>query len=279
MSSTTAQSSTLATTPPGSVGEASTSLVGVSLVVPMYNERECIELLIDSLERIQNALSERYELEVILVDDGSSDGTVERLRAAVADRSNYRFVEHERNRGIAAAIQTGIRAARHEVIVSTDCDGSYDAMLIGEMIPKLLEGFDLVTASPYHPLGRVENVPEWRLALSRLASRLYAAVCRRKLSCYTSCFRVYRRSAVAEIELENERFVGVAELLWKVLDRGGSVAEHPALLRSRVAGQSKMRVVRAASGHLRLIGKIALRRVSLAKRNYPDREGEAPAEP
>ncbi|HEX6961930.1 MAG TPA: hypothetical protein VF175_08695, partial [Lacipirellula sp.] len=50
-------------------------------------------------------------------------------------------------------------------------------------------------------------------------------------------------------------------LLWKVLDRGSRVAEHPAMLRSRVAGQSKMRVVRAASGHLRLIGKIALARL------------------
>jgi dolichol-phosphate mannosyltransferase len=266
MSSTTAQTERLATPPPSADDrDVATALVGVTLVVPMYNERECTELLFDSLERIQNSLADRYDLEILLVDDGSSDDTVEQLQAAIATRSSYRVIQHERNRGIAAAIQTGIRAARHEIVVSTDCDGSYDAMLIGEMIPLLEAGADLVTASPYHPLGRVENVPEWRLALSRTASRLYAAACRRKLSCYTSCFRVYRRGAVADIELENERFVGVAELLCKVLDRGGSVVEHPALLRSRVAGQSKMRVVRAACGHLRLIGKIALLRLITGK--------------
>jgi dolichol-phosphate mannosyltransferase len=139
-------------------------------------------------------------------------------------------------------------------------------MVIGDLVARLQPGVDLVTASPYHRDGRVENVPHWRLALSRLASRLYGLACRHRLSCYTSCFRVYRRSAIAPIELENERFVGVAELLWKVLDRGGVVVEHPALLRSRVAGQSKMRIVRATLGHLRLIGKIAVTRLR-PKRN------------
>jgi dolichol-phosphate mannosyltransferase len=243
-----------------------TALVGLSVVVPMFNERDCVEPLIASLERIEVALSQQYDLEFLLIDDGSTDETVALLRDALRGRSNYLIVEHERNRGIAAAIQTGIRAARHEVVVSTDCDGSYDPVLIAEMAPLLQPGVDLVTASPYHPLGRVENVPQWRLKLSRLASRLYALVCRRRLSCYTSCFRVYRRSAVAEIELENERFVGVAELLWKILDRGGRIVEHPALLRSRVAGQSKMRVVRATLGHLRLIARIALQRLRPSKK-------------
>jgi dolichol-phosphate mannosyltransferase len=99
-------------------------------------------------------------------------------------------------------------------------------------------------------------VPAWRLRLSRAASQMYAVLCRHKLSCYTSCFRVYRRDAVAPVELENERFVGVAELMWKVLERGGRVVEHPAMLRSRVAGQSKMRVLRASLGHLGLMVKI-----------------------
>src|SRR5688500_14942133 len=199
--------------PPGCERAAARpALLGVSVVVPMFNERECIELLITSLARIEAALADCYDLEFLLVDDGSSDDTAALLQAAVAHRPNYRVIRHPQNRGIAAAIQTGILAASHEIVVSSDCDGSYDAMLIAEMIPRLQPGVDLVTASPYHPQGGVENVPQWRLALSRTASQLYALACRRRLSCYTSCFRVYRRSAVADIRLENERFVGVAEL-------------------------------------------------------------------
>jgi cellulose synthase/poly-beta-1,6-N-acetylglucosamine synthase-like glycosyltransferase len=241
----------------------------VSVVTPLYNERECVDMLIASLDRFEQALSDQFELEFLLVDDGSTDDTAALLQSAIEGRGNYQIVRHERNRGIAAAIQTGIRAARHEIVVSTDCDGSYDPMLIGELVARLEPGVDLVTASPYHRDGRVENVPKWRLALSRLASRMYGAACRHKLSCYTSCFRVYRRSAIAPIELENERFVGVAELLWKVLDRGGKVVEHPALLRSRVAGQSKMRIVRATLGHLRLIGKIAGTRLRPKRNSNP----------
>lgn len=228
----------------------------VSVVVPMFNERECVASLMRSLAAVERELGEQYEFEFVLVDDGSSDETVELLNAAIAGRERYRVVEHGVNRGIAAAIGTGIRASSCEVVVSMDCDGSYDPLLMGELIPHLVAGVDLVTASPYHRAGGVENVPLWRLRLSRLASQLYGLACRHKLSCYTSCFRVYRRSAVVDIELENPGFVGVAELLCNVLQQGGGVVEHPALLRSRVAGHSKMRVVRASLGHLRLISRV-----------------------
>lgn len=232
------------------------STIAVSVVVPLFNERECVDSLVASLAKVENELGGRYEFEFLLVDDGSSDGTVALLQAAIGDRDGYRLMEHGKNRGIAAAIGTGIQAASHEVVVSMDCDGSYDPLLMGELIPHLIHGVDLVTASPYHRSGGVENVPLWRLRLSRLASQLYGMACRHKLSCYTSCFRVYRRSAVVDIALENQRFVGIAELLCKVLQQGGTVVEHPALLRSRIAGHSKMRVVRASLGHLRLISKV-----------------------
>jgi len=237
------------------------ALLGVSVVVPLFNERECTDLLTTSLLNLEQALSDRYDFEFILVDDGSTDETVARLRSAMVNRGNVRFVRHQRNRGIAAAIHTGIQAASHEVVVSIDCDGSYEPLLAAQLIPKLTPGVDLVTASPYHRAGLVENVPRWRLRLSQFASRMYAVVCRHKLSCYTSCFRVYRRSTIAPIILENERFVGVAELLWKVMDRGGKVVEHPVKLRARAAGHSKMRVLRAGLGHLRLILKIASARL------------------
>ena len=229
----------------------------VSVVVPLFNERECVSSLTASLAQVERELGERYDLEFVLVDDGSGDGTAALLKNAIGDDCRYRLIEHPQNRGIAAAIATGIAAASREVIVSLDCDGSYDPLLMGELIPLLTSEVDLVTASPYHHAGGVENVPLWRLRLSRLASQLYGLACRHKLTCYTSCFRVYRRSAVVDVKLDNERFVGVAELLCKVLQQGGRVVEHPARLRSRVAGHSKMRVVRASAGHLKLIAKIA----------------------
>jgi dolichol-phosphate mannosyltransferase len=248
----------------GRRSEQPVAVQAVTVVVPVYNERECTELLLNSLAQLETVLQRKFEFEFLLVDDGSTDGTADLLRQAIELRPNYRVIEHAQNRGIAAAIQTGIRAASNEIVVSIDCDGSYDPLLIAELVPQLATGVDVVTASPYHRAGAVVNVPAWRLRLSRLASQMYAVLCRHKLTCYTSCFRVYRRDAVASVELENERFVGVAELLWKVLERGGRVAEHPAMLRSRVAGHSKMRVVRASLGPLRLMAKIARSRLRRA---------------
>jgi dolichol-phosphate mannosyltransferase len=244
------------------VRDSDARLRGVSVIVPLFNERECVDSLVRTLSQLETLHAASYDCEFLLVNDGSTDDTAPLLRAAILGRANYRVIDHGANRGIAAAIQTGLQYAQHEIAASIDCDGSYDLALIAEMIPRLESGVDLVTASPYHPLGRVENVPPWRLRLSRSASRLYAIACGQPLACYTSCFRVYRRSAVADLSLENAGFVGVAELLCKVAARGGRVVEHPAVLRSRVAGQSKMRIMRTASSHLRLLGRLLVRRIS-----------------
>ena len=241
--------------------EAAQAPLGVSVVVPMYNEQECVGALLKRLGEVMRELVDRYDFEVVFVDDGSTDNTVELLQVAIAGREGYRIVRQRQNRGIGAAIQTGLRAAKHEIVASIDSDGSYDPALIAELAPMLRPGVDLVTASPYHSAGYVENVPGWRLAISRLASRLYGIVCGERLSCYTSCFRIYRRSTTAQIEVEHPGFVGVAELLCRVLENGGIVVEHPAVLRGRVAGHSKMRVVRASVGHFYLMGQIIARRM------------------
>ena len=235
--------------------------VGVSVVVPMFNERECVGALLKRLDEVTIEMANVYDFEFVLVDDGSTDGTVEELQTALAGRAGYRIVRHESNQGIGAAIQTGLRESRHEIVASMDSDGSYDPALIAELAPLLRPGVDLVTASPYHAEGHVENVPDWRLAISRMASRLYGIACGERLSCYTSCFRIYRRETTAPIEVENSGFVGVAELLCRVLENGGVVVEHPAVLRGRVAGHSKMRVVRASLGHFYLMGQIVARRM------------------
>ena len=74
-----------------------------------------------------------------------------------------------------------------------------------------------MTASPYHPDGEVKNVPGWRLLLSRGASALYRVALKQNLSTFTSCFRVYRRESVTDIAIENGNFLGIAELLGKLL--------------------------------------------------------------
>lgn len=239
-------------------------LTPVSVVVPCFNEEDVLPYLTRTLDRVAGALADRYDLRFILVDDGSTDRTWDALSATFASRTNFTLVRHEVNKGVSAAIMTGIRAADTEIVCSMDCDCTYDPLELGNMIPKLTPGVDLVTASPYHPLGAVRNVPAWRLVLSKGASWLYRRVLRQKLHTYTSCFRVYRKSAVAKLDVKNGRFLGVAELAGRLDLAGGVIVEHPATLEVRMLGRSKIKTVRTVIGHLGLMAKLMAARLRSA---------------
>ncbi len=162
---------------------------------------------------------------------------------------------------MAAAILTGIRHVDSEIVCSIDCDCTYDPHQLARADPACsTEGVDLVTASPYHPQGTVRNVPGWRLAMSRTLSLAYRQVLHHKLATYTSCFRVYRRGAVAGLSLQEGGFLGVIEMLGLLDLAGGSIVECPAALEVRLLGRSKMKIVRTVAGHLRVLARLALAR-------------------
>lgn len=233
----------------------------VSIVVPCFNEELALPYLANTLKSVESELEKEYKLHFIFVDDGSSDGTWSSLQKIFRAKSNCTFVRHMLNLGVSAAILTGIHHANTEIVCSIDCDCTYDPHELKNMIPCLTEGIDLVTASPYHPEGKVENVPTWRLALSRVASSLYRHVLRQNLYTYTSCFRVYRRRAVVHLQLRESGFLGVAEMLGRLDLRGSKVVEYPATLQVRLFGQSKMKVVRTIAGHLRLLVRLLAIRI------------------
>jgi polysaccharide deacetylase family protein (PEP-CTERM system associated) len=231
--------------------------VPVTVVVPCYNEELVLPYLANTLESVGAAMSHRYELRYVFVDDRSTDGTWASLQRLFGGRENATLVRHERNRGVAAAIMTGLRAATTEVVCSIDCDCTYDPHELARFIPLLDDGVDLVTASPYHPDGTVRNVPEWRLFLSRGLSGMYRLVLRHKLHTYTSCFRVYRRSAFAGLPLRHSGFLGIAEMLGRLDLGGGRIVECPATLEVRMLGRSKMKIARTIVGHLGLLARLA----------------------
>ncbi|MFO1077006.1 MAG: glycosyltransferase family 2 protein [Planctomycetota bacterium] len=233
------------------------------LIVPCKDEELGLSSLFGRLDALADEFAGAVALEFVFVDDGSTDTTWRLLQERAAARVDTRVCRHERNRGLAAAIATGMAVTDAELCASIDADLSYDP---AELLPmaRLLgsSGADVVTASPYHPAGRVVGVPPWRLLLSRGLSCCYRLLLRSGLRTWTSCCRVYRRPFVAGIELANPGFLGTAELLVRVLRRGGRVAEHPCTLGVRRFGASKMKIARTVGQHLRLLLRVALGRVS-----------------
>lgn len=233
----------------------------ITLVVPLFNEESNVGYLFRTLSAFRRSLARTYRLHLILVDDRSTDNTWEKLNEVFGREPDTMVVRHERNRGVAAAILTGIRAATTDIVCSIDCDCSYDPSDLARMLP-MIEGADMVTASPYHPDGKVMNVPSWRLFLSRSLSSMYSALLRERFYTYTSCCRVYRREAVSNIELTNEGFLGVAETLIELKRRGGRVVECPATLESRLLGESKMKVARTIGRHLGMLARLGMEQAS-----------------
>ncbi|MBC7187109.1 MAG: glycosyltransferase family 2 protein, partial [Calditrichaeota bacterium] len=233
----------------------------VTLVVPCYNEKSSLSYLAHALSDLERAAEGRYRFRYVFVDDASSDGTADELARMFGEREHCRVLRHPQNQGVAAAIQTGLKAATTEVVCSIDADCTYDPLDLLQMIPLLTDGVDVVVASPYHRQGAVFNVPRWRLLLSKHLSKGYHLVFHNKLATYSSCCRVYRRKAVAQLTLAHGNFIGIVELLAKVDRAGGRIVEFPTVLHSRLLGHSKMKVLHTIWGHMGLLTALALQRL------------------
>lgn len=244
----------------GYVFERPSTRAVLSVVIPCFNEQGVIESLVHRLRRLERSLSDRGTVEFVFVDDGSSDTTLEEIRAFSRVLTHVRVLEHQRNQGLAAAMMTGIRAASSELVGVLDADCTYDPSIMESMLTRMSDDVAAITASPYHQQGKVVAVPLWRLRISKAASSLYRLAFRQRLATYTSCCRIYRKSQVENIDLTRPGFVGVTELLWRLDRAGGKILEFPATLSSRVLGHSKLRVLRTVAQHFGFLSMAMLLR-------------------
>lgn len=229
----------------------------VSLIIPAYNESEGVDKTAAAVQQVVTFLREKHEVEIVFVNDGSKDDTEARLQAAFAGDSDARVVSHDRNRGLGAAIRTGFAHATGDVIITTDFDGTYSFSTIPQLLAKLLaENVDIVTASPYHPKGKVEGVPRYRLLFSYGASFLYRVLVRWDIYCWTALFRAYRRPVIDTVTFESDDFLAGTELLVKAIHAGYKVAEFPTTLHVRTFGQSSIRIARVTKAHLKFQARL-----------------------
>lgn len=230
----------------------------LSIVIPCYNEEEGLPHLAEQLLPTLTILSNDYTVEPIFVDDGSIDKTNQLLHQYFSLLPNVIIAQHERNKNVGAALKTGFSRASGELIVALDSDCTYPPSIIVPLV-KLIDGTaDIVTASPYHPQGKVNNVPWYRLFLSKSASRLYKLLLGSPIYTYTAMVRVYKREVIQEVKFEADHFLGVTELLVKAILQGYTVKELPTELNARKFGVSKMKMVplRVIGNHLGLMTMI-----------------------
>ena len=239
--------------------------IDLSIVVPCYNEALNVPKLAAELLPVATELADSQSVELVLVDDGSSDDTWQVLTSTFTEEAAgpvvVDFERHPVNRGLGAALRTGLSAAQGDVIVTTDSDGTYRFTEIPSLLSHLAADVDVVTASPYHPAGGVAGVPGYRLVLSRGSSMIYRILVNRHVHTYTSLFRAYRRSVVEHVPFAANGFLAGTELMVKAMLAGYRVAEYPTVLYSRVYGVSKAKLARTIVAHLRFQGRVLLHRL------------------
>lgn len=235
----------------------------LSIIVPCYNESDNITKLHDELLPVIRSLitttstseTEGFSsAEIIFVDDGSRDGTFKKLKEYFDSESDShldcKFLKHDVNRGLGAAIRTGFSSAVGDIIVTVDSDGTYKFSEIPSIISYLKPGVDLVTASPYHPQGDVLGVPADRLFLSKGSSFLYRCLVDWNIYTYTALFRAYRSDVIKNIDFKSDGFLAGTEILVNAVLRGYHALDFPAVLSKRMFGVSKAKIAQTIFAHL-----------------------------
>lgn len=208
----------------------------ITILVPAYNEEESIERLVAALdERVK--LDEPYE--ILIVNDGSSDGTPIMLSALEQRYPQLRVVHHAKNQGLGRALQTGFHEARGRIIVTMDADLTHPP----EMIKPLLDACtgDFAVASRYVPGGGMARVPAWRVALSRVANGIFQLMFFTRLRDITAGFKAYRAERVQSMKLAARGFEVQLEITVRLITQGATCKEVPYVLTNRERGASKMR--------------------------------------
>lgn len=228
----------------------SSPAVELSVVIPLYNEAESVKELHALL--VQSLLSHVDRYELVFVDDGSTDGSFETLKALRAEDRRVTVVRLRGNQGKAVALAAGFREARAPIIVTLDADLQDDPREIPRFLEELNRGYDLVSGWKVR-----RNDPWSRRTLSVVFNRVTARLTGVSLNDFNCGFKGYRRAVVEEIRLYGElhRFIP-ALAAW----RGFRVGEIPVAHHPRRYGRSKFGVERIPRGFFDLLTVLMLTR-------------------
>ena len=218
----------------------------LSVVVPFYNEKESLPMLLDLIfqamaeKELQHLFEHPFTFELLMIDDGSTDGSVAFIREQIVQKPEVKLVSLQKNFGKTAALAAGFRYASGDYVVTLDADLQDDPFAVKKLIKKLQEGYDLVSG-----WKRQRNDPLSKTIPSRIfntTTRLFTGI---ELHDFNCGLKAYRRKVIRALDLHGEmhRYIPVLAQ-WS----GFRVSEIPVTHNSRRFGKTKFGTSRIFPG-------------------------------
>lgn len=238
----------------------------LSVILPCFNEEDNVvripEELIKELDKL------KLDYEIIAVNDGSSDNTLHELKKLQKKYQIIKIVNHETNKGLANAIKSGIDNATGKLTVTLDADFTFHPRQIKNLLNRFYKGdVDIVIGSPTLGNGYSQDIPRYRIWLSRVGGLLYKIALGTNITAVTPIFRLYKTEHLKEIELNPQPtpkggFDINAEILAKLLIKKRKAIDIPAELTTRQYGESKISNSKEIVRNLLLVLRITWWRIT-----------------
>ncbi|MCB9738046.1 MAG: glycosyltransferase family 2 protein [Deltaproteobacteria bacterium] len=216
-----------------SASKPTTTDCKLTVVMPCYNEIKTIDIIVGQV------LAQPFDIELVIVDDGSKDGTRDALARLAAAHPQIRVLLQEKNQGKGAALQRGFQAATGDIVLVQDADLEYDPSEYGRLVEPILEGkADVVFGSRF--AGESHRVLYfWHSLGNRMLTTMSNVVTDLNLTDMETCYKVFRREVIQAIELEESRFGIEPEITAKIAQMGVRVWEVPISYNGRTYAEGK----------------------------------------
>ncbi len=211
------------------------------IIIPTYNEKENVERM------IRKVFSLSFSFHVLIVDDGSPDGTADIVKRLMQEFSDRLFIEERKGKlGLGTAYIHGFKwalARKYEYIFEMDCDFSHNPEDLIRLREACVNGADVAIGSRYVKDGKIENWPKGRVLMSYFASVYVRIVLFVPIHDTTAGFKCYKRNVLERIHFNEIKFVGYAfqiEMKYTAYKLGFKIVEVPITFTDRTEGVSKM---------------------------------------
>jgi dolichol-phosphate mannosyltransferase len=211
------------------------------VIIPTYNEKENVEKM------IRKVFSLSFDFHILIIDDGSPDGTADIVKKLIPEFSGRLFLEQRTGKlGLGTAYIHGFKwalARDYEFIFEMDCDFSHDPNDLIRLRQACVDGGDVAIGSRYTRGGKIENWPFGRVLMSYFASVYVRMILWVPIKDTTAGFKCYRRKVLQRINFDQIKFIGYAfqiEMKYIAYKLGFKVVEVPIIFTDRVEGASKM---------------------------------------